>query len=429
MKKAIFILASIFYVIPYQFNLILSGPDIALVLSLILILLLNPLEVFGHYINQFSVLGRLISSLILFQVVYIAIFFFHGGSFPNESLSDSLIRAVRSLYPFISMAVIAMHVFVLPKFININTLRILFGQATILSVVAIVSLLNIFGCVGYYGGICLLNQSGYSATGFMSLSAIILLLLSLTTNQVSTGPSAQLRKLVSSVSLCIFLYLLINAGSRAAVGSFAVFVMTSLFLGYVKPLLFKGFLSVKSTALFISLSLFVSFYLSSHISTLRAMRIFLQLMQRSDQILGNDRASRYYSFDRLTSDVTSFFGSGNFSYQPNPLGTSWYDGTYIWFQNNYGLPGLITLFFFVISLFLLIRRLLRADSLHRKKSHRPSVECIISISAIFSFVVANSAQEVFALNTISPFTIYVLSLTAYISLLRSRLRHPFYEYA
>ena len=81
MKKFIFILASILYVIPYQFNLILSGPDIALVLSLILILLLNPLEVFGHYINQFSVLGRLISSLILFQVVYIFIFLFHGGSF------------------------------------------------------------------------------------------------------------------------------------------------------------------------------------------------------------------------------------------------------------------------------------------------------------------------------------------------------------
>jgi len=429
MKRYIFIAASILYVSPYQFNQILSGPDVAIMLSLILAFLVSPLAAFRQYVKQFPVLGRLFASLILFQSFYIIAFFFHGGLFPGEPLSDSLIRAARSIYPFLSMAIIALHVFAFPKFINIDPSNMVSSQAAILSLASILSVLNIFNCKTIYGGICLLNQSGYASTGFISLSSIILLLLSISTRPASSGLIAQIRKSLSIGAMLIFFILLIGAGSRAAVISLTVFVVTIIYFGFIKPLAVKGLLSLKYIIVFGSFLVFLVIYVASSETILRANRVFMQLLEDSDKIFGNARFTRYYSFDELISGATSFFGSGNFSYQPDPLGTSWYDGAYIWFQNNYGVPGLIALFILILSLLILAKLIVRTDSLSQKDSYKSSFECIISLSAIASFCVANTVQEVFALNTVSPFTIYVLSITAYTSLLKSNSRLIAQKYA
>jgi hypothetical protein len=423
MKKYIFSLASILYVFPFQFNAFVSGPDIALLLSSILIISYKPLRVLREYSKRFPSLSPLVIAIILFQVIYILAFFVHGGRFPNEPLSDSLIRAARSLYPFFSMTIIPLHVFVLPKLINANLLGMLMVQTIVISLVSFASVLNLFGCTTVYGGICILNQLGYSVSGFISLFSIIMLTLGLLAIPPATRSKTLAVKTLYLISILVFLSLLVGAGSRAAVLSTAAFVLSIVFLGFLKPLLFRMIISYKFLLAFVAIIPLIAYLFFSgrpELADGRAFLVFQSLLIDTASVTANPRSQRYIPLADLFSNGNSFLGYGNFSYQPDPLGTSWYDGAYIWFQNNYGIPGLSILMLLLIYLLFLSMQILRMDISAQKNTTYYSKEAILACSAIVSFVFANFAQEVFALNTLAPFSIYVVCCSVEISLSRHR---------
>lgn len=415
MKRYLYLLSSLLYIFPFQLNAIISGPEIALLLSAILIVLEKPTKTISLFVKDSYISGRLLFGCTVFLALYILAFFLHGGLYPNEPFTDSLIRLLRSLYPLLVLLIVPLHTFSLSRLIRVNLLNIILFSALLLSLTLILSLTGIFGCTTIYGSYCVLNQSSYSASGFISLYSILLLVFCFIAYAPLSSQTVPLVKSISLVSAIGYIYLLNAAGCRSAFITLLAFISTFLFLSIVLPVLTR-FTTYRSYLYVFLLSLLVIGFSASSLPAefSRAVGGAYRLLTNLDVVASNTRGSRYVNPLSLLDNTQTFFGSGNLAVQPNPLGVSWYDGAYLWFQNNYGLPGLLILIFLNLALFLFVYRLLK--TLPASGSGYPRAQRIFAVAAVTTIPLANIGQEIFSLNSIAPFTLYIVCIISHLSL-------------
>lgn len=333
---------------------------------------------------------------IVYSGLLIIFFYF---IFSNESIFNAAIRMIRILYFFISLftsiyIINESIIFADKKSQNLSKLIriIVLSNFIVLSI----SILNsIIGeCRIQYGGsFCFLNQTNYSANGYIpvALFFINIILLRIIENYNIRFNNLKYIKSIIIFNLISSLIITSTSGSRGALSTLII-TLVSLFYRNIKSVFSLRF----SKFTFVFLLIIIVIYNTEILKNLDLRTISYVI----NPDLGSDRFGLH-----MFKKGSILLGSGNFNFG-SPFSAANFDGTLRLFTISYGLIGLMfflfLVYFFIKKLFFLRNKLIMTNNYG-------SIDILYSTfiyTVFFSFanenIIINGNSIIFLFSVIMP---------------------------
>ncbi len=336
--------------------------------------------------------------------------------FSQESLFVSTVKAIRILYFYLSlfMSIYIMNesiIFAEKKVQNLSKLIRIIVYTSFFVLFSSIFYSFIAECKIQYGGsFCFLNQSNYSANGYIptSLFFINIILLKIIENYNIRFQNFRYLKYIIFFNIASSLIITTYSGSRGALTTFVV-TLISLNFGIIKNLFKLKF--TKFTVFFILLTTLI---FSTKIEQLLELRSFSYIVNPN---FGSDRFGL-----QIFKQDSIILGIGNFNLV-GPFSPSNFDGTLRLFTISYGLVGLIfilfLLYFFIKKLILLRKKLLITKNFKSINILYSVFIYTVTFSIANENIIINGVSIIFLFSMIMP-----LMLLNYLS---NKLRVKDYE--
>ena len=342
-----------------------------------------------------------------FISIYLKIFIglFVGLSVLRFLLSDQnifyeIIRLIRANYLVFSLF---STLFVLDKSFkfsnkNFNNFgKLLFSILLSISVLVAFSFAFSFflGCENSYTAkYCIAGQDSYSANGYIAASILLLNFnILFIRNRLSLEmPYKKLSIYLLSPLNIIYSFLVVrSSGSRGAiialVGALAIFLFY-FFVTRIRLLKINKFF----IWIFTLTPLFLASAMGPKFLNSRSFALFRFLL--SGNFADNLYTKRFQN--NVFYKENPFWGSGNFQINPDPLGSSYYDGTFTFFAHSYGWIGIFLIIILILGLinhYIKFNQFIEAKKLYNLKDLNS-----ILISTITFYLIASFPNELIILN-------------------------------
>ena len=285
----------------------------------------------------------------------------------------------------------------------------------ILSIFVLVTFSLIFslllGCENVYSArYCIAGQDSYSGNGYISSSLILLNFnILFIINKFSLNiPYKKLSiYFLSPINLIYLLLVLYESGSRGA--TISILMAFLVFCFYFVITRIRMFKINKFVIFVLTLApLFLTSTIGTAISSRRSFAIFRFLLSGDFMLtIYSKRFTRYIFYKE-----SPLWGGGNFQINSNPLGTSFYDGTFTFFAHSYGLIGIILLIILIFGLvnhYMKFNTYIKINKLEKYKD----VNSILISTITFSLVASYPNELIILNNGVSMIFLMTLIFTLY----------------
>ena len=286
----------------------------------------------------------------------------------------------------------------------------------ILSIFALISFSLIFssliGCENVYKArFCIAGQDSYSANGYIAASLLLLnfnIIFIINKFYINIPYKKLSIYFFSPINIIYSILVIYESGSRGATIAISMAFLVFFFYFFITRIRFlkiNKFLIWTLTLIPLFLSSTIG---SAIVSARRSFALFRFLL--SGNFMSNIYSKRLQKI--IFYKENPIWGGGNFQVNPNPLGTSWYDGTLTFFVHSYGLIGIFLLIILIFGLayhYMKFNNFLKINKLEKYNDFNSILVSSISFSLVASFpneliILNNGVSMVFMMTLI--FSLY-----------------------